>query len=229
MTGTDLKDGRQRKGWTQEQAARKLGVSQPYLSLLENNSRSMPENLAHKASALLGLSPTRLPMKTGWHSVQAKENEELASELAALRYPGLSYLKSAHKRNPAEVLLSALDAKNLDARLTEALPWVLLKYADLDWQWLVRAAKVNDLQNKLGFLTNVARRLAERLGKRDTAALLREKESLLEHSRLVREETLCHESLSNAEREWLKSNRTKEAKHWHLLTDLSPEHLTHAL
>src|SRR5437016_7481847 len=178
MTGVDLKEGRTRKGWTQQEAARRLSVSQPYLSLLENNSRPVPENLAHKASALFGLSPTRLPMKTSWHSVRAKENDELASDLAALRYPGLAYLKSTRKRNPADVLLSALSAKNLDARLTEALPWVLLKYADLDWQSLVRAAKLNDLQNKLGFLTSVARRLAERLGMRDTATLLRDKESL---------------------------------------------------
>jgi transcriptional regulator with XRE-family HTH domain len=229
MTGTDLRDGRRRKGWTQQQAARRLGVSQPYLSLVENGTRRVPEKLALRAAALFGLSPTRLPMKTSWHSVRAKENDELASDLAALRYPGLAYLKSTRKRNPADVLLSALSAPNLDARLTEALPWVLLRYADLDWQWLIRAAKVNDLQNKLGFLTNVARRLAEKQGKRETAEVLRDKESLLERSRLVCEETLCHESLSHAEREWVKSNRTKDAKHWHLLTDLSPEHLTHDL
>jgi transcriptional regulator with XRE-family HTH domain len=229
MTGKDLHEGRTRKGWTQEEAALRLGVSQPYLSLLENDSRPVPEKLAHKASTLFELSPTRLPLKTSWHTVQAQENNALASELAALSYPGLAYLKSTRKRNPAEVLLSALSAKNLDTRLTEALPWVLLTYPDLNWEWLMRAAKVNDLQNKLGFLTNVARRLAERLGKHDTAVLLSDRESLLERSRLVREETLCHESLSLAEREWLKSNRTKEAKHWHVLTDLSPEHLTHVL
>jgi hypothetical protein len=71
--------------------------------------------------------------------------------------------------------------------------------------------------------------LATKLGKRDTAALLRDQESLLERSRLVREETLCHESLAHAERKWLKSHRTKEARHWHLLTDLSREHLNHAV
>jgi hypothetical protein len=41
----------------------------------------------------------------------------------------------------------------------------------------------------LGFLTNVARRLAEKLGKDDTAALLRNQESALERSRLMKEET----------------------------------------
>ena len=67
------------------------------------------------------------------------------------------YLKAEHTKNPAEVLLLALRFKNLDARLTEALPWVLLEYPDLDWKWLVSQAKANELQNKLGFLTNVAR------------------------------------------------------------------------
>jgi transcriptional regulator with XRE-family HTH domain len=229
MQGTDLRRGRVSKGWTQEEAAARLGVSQPYLSLLEKGSRRVPEKLALKATTLFGLSPARLPMKTSWHSVQSEESEVLASDLAALRYPGFAYLKSTRKRNPAEVLVSALSSKNLDARLTEALPWLLVKYPDLDWQWLVRAAKVNDLQNKLGFLTSVARRLAEKLAKHETAAQLRDKESLLERSRLVKEETLCHESLSTAEREWLRSNRTQEAVHWHLLTDLSPEHLTYAL
>jgi hypothetical protein len=134
--------------------------------------------------------------------------------------------------------LSALRSKDLDTRLAEALPWVLLEHPELDWQWLVNAAKVNDLQNKLGvndlqnklgFLTNVARRLAEKLGKNETAMLLGAQESALERSRLVQEETLCNDSLTQAERRWLKSNRSNEARHWNLLTDLSPEHLSHAL
>jgi len=161
--------------------------------------------------------------------MSAEENENLASDLAALGYPGFVYLKLRRQTNPAEVLFSALSVKNLDARLTEALPWVLLKYPDLDWQWLVQEAELNELQNKLGFLTNIARRLAEKLGRQDTASGLREHEATLERSRLVREETLCHDSLTQAERHWLRSNRSKEAEHWGLLTDLSPEHLSHVL
>jgi transcriptional regulator with XRE-family HTH domain len=229
MSGTDLQAGREQKGWTQERAARKLGVSQPYLSLLEKGTRRVPEKLARKATTLYGLSAAKLPMKTGWHNVQANNDDALASDLAALGYPGLSYLKSRRKRNPAEVMLSALRADNLDSRLAEALPWVLLKHPDLNWEWLVGAAKVNDLQNKLGFVTNVARRLAEKLGKHETVSLLREQESVLEQSRLVREETFCHDSLTQSERRWLRSNRSNEAKHWNLLTDLSPEQLGHVI
>lgn len=229
MTGTDLQAGREQKGWTQGQAALKLGVSQPYLSLLEKGTRRVPEKLARKAATLYGLSAAKLPMKTSWHNVQANNDDALASDLAALGYPGLSYLKSRRKRNPAEVMLSALSANNLDSRLAEALPWVLVKHPDLNWEWLVRAAKVNDLQNKLGFVTSVARRLAEKLGNHETVSLLREQESTLERSRLVREETLCHDSLTQSERRWLRSNRSDEAKHWNLLTDLSPEHLSNAI
>jgi hypothetical protein len=126
-------------------------------------------------------------------------------------------------------MLSALKFENLDTRLAEALPWVLLKHPDLNWEWLVRAAKVNDLQNKLGFVTSVARRLAEKLGKHETVSLLGEQESTLERSRLAREDTLCHDSLTQSERRWLQSNRSDEAKHWNLLTDLTPENLSHAL
>jgi transcriptional regulator with XRE-family HTH domain len=229
MTGKDLQDARTEKGWTQEEAARRLGVSQPYLSLLENGSRRVPAKLANRASTLFDLSPTHLPMKTNWHSLEETENALLASDLSALGYPGFAYLKYTRKRNPAEVMLSALSANDLEPRLTEALPWVLVTYPDLDWEWLLRGVKVNDLQNKLGFLTSVARRFAWKLGKRDAAAIMRDKESLLERSRLVREGTLCHESLTRAERKWLKSHRSKEARHWHLLTDLSPEHLSNVV
>jgi hypothetical protein len=174
-----------------------------------------------------GLSATKLPMETGWRNAQS-ENDAIASDLAALGYPGLLYLKSRRRRNPAEVLLFALRAENLDSRLAEALPWVLLEHPDLNWEWLVREAKVNDLQNRLGFVTNLARRLAEKSGKYETVSLLRDQESALERSRLAREETFCHDSLTQSERRWLQSHRSDEAKHWNLLTDLSPEHLSHA-
>ena len=34
--------------------------------------------------------------------------------------------------------------------------------------------------------------------------------------------------MTGAERKWLKKNRTAEARHWNLLTDLEVKHLTHA-
>ena len=46
-------------------------------------------------------------------------------DLAALGYPGFSYLTTRRpKKNPAEVLFAALGAKHLDSRVIEALPWI---------------------------------------------------------------------------------------------------------
>jgi hypothetical protein len=41
--------------------------------------------------------------------------------------------------------------------LCEALPWVARHYAaEVDWEWLVRQAKLHDFQNRLGFLLELA-------------------------------------------------------------------------
>jgi transcriptional regulator with XRE-family HTH domain len=228
MTREQLRLGRERKGWGQEQAAARLGVSQPYLSLLERGERRVPEKLARKAVGLYELSAETLPVETSWDSVRPADESVLASELAALGYPGLSYLRARRRKNPAEVLLSALSADDLDSRLTEALPWVVWRFPELDWRWLTGAAKLNDLQNRLGFVTSVARRLAERSGELDKALLLGRQESVLERSRLAREDTLCRSSLTESERRWLQEHRPDEARHWRLLTDLSPDHLSYA-
>ena len=228
MTGEQLRSGRKRKGWNQEQAALRLGVSQSYLSLLERGERRVPERLARRAASLYELSAVTLPVETAWDSLWPIDEDTLALDLASLGYPGLSHLRPRRRKNPAEVLLSALGASNLDSRLVEALPWVLLNFPEMDWSWLVTAAKLHDLQNRLGFVTSVALRLAERSGERDKAALLKQREAELERSRLAREDTMCHDSLTETEKRWLREHRPKEAKRWGLLTDLSPEHLSYA-
>jgi hypothetical protein len=194
---------------------------------MEQGLRRVPAKLARKAVAAFGLSATTLPVETSWEKVQPKDANTLVADLASLGYPGFAYLKSKRKKNPGEVLLSALSAKCLESRVAEALPWLLLSYSDLDWPSLVRAAKVRDLQNKLGLVTSVARRVAEKRGENGKAELLRKQERVLERSRLFFEDTFCNDSLTQAERRWLETNRPDEAKHWRVLTDLSPEHLSH--
>jgi hypothetical protein len=49
----------------------------------------------------------------------------------------------------------------------------------------------------------------------------------LEPSRLAKEDTLCRESMTRAERAWLREHRPKLAEHWNLLTDLTVEQLDH--
>ena len=228
MTRQYLRDGRQKRGWTQQMAAAKLGVSQPYLALMEREERPVPVRLARRAAHLYGLPLTALPVESDWTEVPHCDEREMTAYLAGLGYPGLAYLRPAKKRNPAEVLFTALSCEDLESRLTEALPWVVLEYPDLDWDWLVRAAKVQNFQNRLGFVTSMARRLAEQRGNESVASTLRQHELALEKARLVHEDTLCHRSLSEAEKHWLREHRPAEARHWNLLTDLSPQHLSYA-
>ena len=89
-------------------------------------------------------------------------------------------------------------------------------------------AKLHDLHNRLGFVVALARQVAERKGQTVTAATLAAVEQQLEPSRLVREDTLCRESMTQAERRWLRQRRPAQAQHWNLLTSLVPEHLSYA-
>src|SRR5207244_6034773 len=82
----------------------------------------------------------------------------ISEDLATLGYPGFAYLKShGRRRNPYEVVLAALAQRNLEARLVEALPWLLARYADTDTRWLEDHAKIQGLQNRLGFVVTMAR------------------------------------------------------------------------
>lgn len=229
-TAEQMRDGRARKGWGQVRAAAEFGVSQPYLSLLEGGARPVPEHLARRAARLYRLSATALPLAAGGVEVCAADPDDLERDLAVLGYPGFAQMRARRRpaRNPAEVLIAALKAGDLDSRLIEALPWVVLRFPELDWRWLIAAAKLGDAQNRLGFVIGVARTLAETSGAHDTAELLRERGTELERSRLACEGTLCCDSLSTAERRWLRGRRSAEARHWNLLTDLSPEHIAHA-
>ncbi len=229
MIGEQLRRGREHKGWNQEQGALRLGVSQPYLSLLENGGRRVPEKLVRKAVRAYKLSAATLPLVASWDDLRPTDQDTLALELAALGYPALSYLGTRRrKRNPAEVLISGLNTPNLDSRIIEALPWIVWNFPEMDWWWLTGAAKLHDLQNRLGFVIGVARMVAENFGERAKASMLAQREAELDRSRLAREDTLCHDSLTMVERRWLRENRTREAKHWGLLTDLTPEHLSYA-
>jgi hypothetical protein len=127
------------------------------------------------------------------------------------------------------VLVEALRLDDLDSRVAEALPWVLLNYPDLDRNWLLREARLQGLTNRLGFLVSLALRLLEQRGNQqsDTYRALQELEQLLEQSRLEAESSLGPR-LSAAQQEWVRQNRTEEANRWHVLTTWRPEHLQYA-
>jgi transcriptional regulator with XRE-family HTH domain len=227
MTGQELREARRQKSWTQQEAAARLGVTQAYFSMLENGQRVLPYSLARKVAEMLDAPATTLPLREE-HTAEQTDEEKLRAELAALGYPGFTHLRGRARRNPAEVLLRALNEANLDSRVVEGLPWLALTYADMDWDWAVRNAKLLDRQNRLGFVTTMAHQLAAKAPDEARARKLKEYAGVLDRSRLVKEDTLCHDSLTNVEKEWLRANRPAEAEHWNLLTDMKAENLAYA-
>jgi transcriptional regulator with XRE-family HTH domain len=222
MTGEMLRAARLQKGWTQAHAAHEFGVSQGYVALLEGGARQPSEGLRLVMVKKLGLPPTAAPLLEG----RPADSDRLAADLADLGYPGFAHLVRSRRvtRNPAAVLLDALHVDRLEARTVEALPWLVARFPDLDWDWLVPRAKASDLQNRLGFVVTLARQLAERL-KSQTAESLRARELGLERSRLVREDAFGRSSMTDAERRWLRANRPAPAAHWNVLSNLTAEHL----
>ena len=213
MTGQELKAGRVKAALTQLQAASRLRVSQPYLSQLENGTRPITLALARRAASVYQLPATALPLPSS----------------ASLGYPGFAYLRGGgYKANPAMVVLDALLQRNLETRLSEALPWVVATYPNLQWDWLVQQAKLNDIQNRLGFVVDLAKQVTEKSQRQSEFAQLSEVSRLLKRSLLAHEDTLCRESMSEVERDWLAENRSPYAKRWNLLTGLVIEQLFYA-
>jgi hypothetical protein len=203
-------------------------VSQPYLAMLERGQRRLTPNVALRAAKLYDLAPAAVPRTQ--RELPRLDAATLAGDLAGLGYPGLAYLRSPRwtPRNPGETLLASLAQENLEPRLIEALPWLVMRYWALDWSWVVREAKVHDLQNRLGFVVSLARHLTHHAGEERKARALADLEARLDHSRLAREDTLCRAPLPEAERRWLVEHRSETAEHWNLLTDWTADALRYA-
>ena len=230
MLPKTLKAARNERNWTETEAAERLGMSQSYLAMLERGQRKVTPRLARKFKSVYGLRPTVLPTTEEFKPRACVANEEFANHISALGYPGFAYLKARVKeRNPAETLVEALSQTSLESRVVEALPWLLLTYWDMNLGWLVREARLNNLQNRLGFVESLAGEVSRRSASTDVERnqALSELRSMLEESRLAREDTFLRPVNTEVEREWLREHRSDEARHWNLLTSWRPEHLTY--
>jgi transcriptional regulator with XRE-family HTH domain len=228
MTAGQWKSGRQKGGLSQVDAARLLNVSQPYLSQLETRLRVPSAELARKATKRYRLPPTALPLPEPL-DVQGVLPDRLQRMLASLGYPGFEHIRAKTVSNPAEVVLSAVVQRDLDVRLVEALPWVLSAYTDLNWEWLRDRAKLNNAQNRLGYLVHLAKQTARASAVDQSAVqVLSRWQNELEEARLALEGTLCRDSMPERERAWLRTNRPEAAVHWSLLTSLTAEQLPYA-
>lgn len=214
----NLKTTRRRLGLTQRDVANDLGVTQAYVSMLESGKRSVPATEARKVMKVYRLGPTILPLA----EVQKYTDPDLlAKQLASLGYPGFAHLRArTRKVNPATFLLTALSQNDLEARVAEGLPWVVAHYPDMDFDWLVQQARMNNLQNRLGFCVTLARAAS---GNNN----LLNPERKLSDSKLAREDHFGREP-NEVERRWLRDHSSDQAKQWNVLSGLRPESLRYA-
>ena len=226
MTGAEVKVARRSRGWTQEEAAHQLGVTQAYVSMLERGTRPVPQTLLATLRRIYAghLAPTAFPLP---RAVTPLPAPRVATELASLGYPGYRYLRSAPRLNPAEVLLRALRHPALEARLVAGLPWLIVEYVDLDWSWVLTQARLANLQNRVGFMLALARQLAVRLEKPRVERRLAAVEDRFDAARLAREDTFST-ALTAAETAWVRKTRSTQARHWKVVTDLSVDDVVYA-
>ncbi len=223
--GDVLRNARLRQRLTQSDLAQHLEVSQGYVSLIERGERRCSDRLAKKLVAVLKLEPTALPVSS---SVKPATPSTSARTLGRLGYPGFAHLGRVQMENPGETLLRVLVSDKPEARSVEGLAWLLLRYPNLDWKWMVNQAKVNDAQNRLGYVVTLARELADRKGDPLVANTLRHWEETLERSKLAREDAFGGSTLTDAERRWLRQHKSPEAAKWNMLASTTAEHLTNA-
>jgi transcriptional regulator with XRE-family HTH domain len=227
MTGQNVHEARKRAGLSQVEASVRLGCTQAYLSMVERGGRPLTPRFEKKALGVFAFSPTVLALE----SVPTTQlrSRDFPADLGALGYPGFLYLRFGKKRNPAQLLLEMLNQTDLSVRVTEAMPWLVLTFPEMDWDWLVDNAKLENRQNRLGFVVMVADRVLHKKSQKGShPSPWKKVGSVLERSRLVMEDTLCHDSVTQAERHWLRMNRPPEADHWNLLTDMKADDLTYA-
>jgi len=227
MRPQELRHERHQRGWSQDYLARRLSVSQAYVNQLENGKRRLTSTLERKLAGVFD-SPVLLPLDEQFRPDQNVSTDQLVNAFAKLGYPGFAYARSrSARKNPGEVLLTALAQEALDPRVAEALPWFPLQYWTLKQDWLVGQARKFNLQNRLGFVVNLARRLSER-GQHNPqrTEALATLEQALANSRLAHEDTFGPPQ-TNVEKNWLRRNRPEEALYWNLLTDMRPEHLNY--
>lgn len=196
-----LRRWRAQNNLTQVDAARLLGVSQPYVSLLEKGARPLRHELRARLDAVRSRPADHGTM-----------DDRLRAQLSALGYPGFAHVDPVRPSpEPAVVLLNALSQPTVDARVTEALPWLAREYADsLDWSWLVRQAKLRNLQNRLGFLVHLSNPSRE--------PAMQGALDELEKARLLAEATFCWDEMPDPTRKWMRERRSPEAEYWNVVS-----------
>lgn len=150
----------------------------------------------------------------------------MADALMLLGHPGFRTLfyeiEDEPAPDPGVVLIAILSCEDLDRRIVEAAPWIILRFEHLDWEWIIREARARQVQNRLGFLVNLAAQVAaDNYFEQERLIFLTRLEERLFECRLDKEDSLCAKRQAAAERQRLRDTRSSEARQWGLLTDMT--------
>jgi len=105
-------------------------------------------------------------------------------------------------------------AGDFEVRVLKALPWLAVHYHNLGWSsWYAKPRC--EMSKPARIRRHAGAAVEEKRGDLVAAGLFYQVEEILERARLVREDTLCQESLSNAKRGWLRQTRATEAREDH--------------
>jgi transcriptional regulator with XRE-family HTH domain len=255
-----LKDYRTGRKISQRQLAKALGVTQAYVSQLESGARPLSRQLAERLGALPDLPPSVVPaaftpIDDGEADLAADlgalgypvfagsaaprdllegaaSEPQPAAPHGALGPHGARGAPGAPRRvkNPAAVIISILARRQVAPSVMAGVPWLLLSHTGLDTGWLADQARRRNLQNRLGFLTDLAIELAQARARSDPEGAnpalpaLTALRADLETSRLANEGTLAR-VLTPAERQFFEAHRSDAARHWHLATGLTAAQL----
>jgi hypothetical protein len=109
---------------------------------------------------------------------------------------------------PARFLAHVLDLPKVEARVVDALPWLVYAFPLMEWDWLIREMMLRGRQNRLGFLVDLAIELAEALAETDRMRKLLPHRDLLDLIKLDQEDTLCNDDMREGSRTLHRDRRS---------------------
>jgi transcriptional regulator with XRE-family HTH domain len=224
----NLRTYRLKAGLSQTDLAQKAGTPQPRLAVMESaKNPTLPrlDWLLRVANALnvkvVDLLSETTASKTGSLSSLPENEEVLAAHLKELGAPLTGSSNTSRVFSPEAVVLGALRAPS--ARTLEVVPGVLCKN-DMSHAKLLRLANERGLVNRLGFVVDVAYRLAQESDGRRASELRRLSEQLWPKRNKDAEEFLMKEMPQDAElKRWLKRKTPQAGKKWHVYGGYSME------
>jgi transcriptional regulator with XRE-family HTH domain len=215
----NLRTYRLKAGFSQTDLANKAGTPQPRVGVMESAKNPTLPRLGwlQRVADALNVHVADLLSEqaaSGTKSLASlPENEEnLAAHLKALGAPLTGSSHKGRAFSPEAVVLGTLRAPS--ARMLEALPGVLCKN-DMRHAKLLQLAEQRGLVNRLGFVVDVAYRLAQENRSRRTAELRRLSKALWLKRDKDTEDFLTKEMPQDSEfHTWLKRKTPREGKKW---------------